>query len=148
MYIARRGFFLSGEASRVYHRRVRSNILAGCRPQSVELAPKRAGRCSQSGPEPAAPTGKSQSSCRRLPYGMPLLARSNRSSQPIGRGEHLPARVGPPNAPASSRVMNVQESAIRDRVRWAGPNMLEEERCPPKAIFISLYLYLYISIEI
>ena len=58
MYIAR------GSLPRIHlshHRRVRSNILAGSRPESVELAPKIAGRCSQSGPGPAAPTGKSQS---------------------------------------------------------------------------------------
>ena len=44
-----------------HHCRVRSNILAGSLQQSVDLAPKIAGRWSQSDPKPAAPTGKSQS---------------------------------------------------------------------------------------
>ena len=64
MYIARRDFFVSGEASCVntfLTIAVLSNILAGSRPQSVVLAQKIAGRCSQSKPEPAAPAGESQS---------------------------------------------------------------------------------------
>ena len=38
-----------------HHHCVLSNILAGSQPRSVEVAPKIACRCSQSGPEPAAP---------------------------------------------------------------------------------------------
>ena len=60
MYIARRDFFLSGKASSIYTF-LTIAVSAGSRQQSVWLVPKIAGRCSQSGPEPAAPTGKSQS---------------------------------------------------------------------------------------
>ena len=94
MYIARRDFFLSREASRVLVYTfltiaVSDRIQAGSLPQSVELAQKIAGRCSQS-----SPTGTSKSprvSCsrsyRRLHYGIPLLAFKSEASEQLTNWE-------------------------------------------------------------
>ena len=63
MHIVRRDFFLSGEASIVNTilTTAMSDRIILPAPGRNQLAPKIAGRCSQSGLGPAAPTGKSQS---------------------------------------------------------------------------------------
>ena len=106
MYIARRDFFLSWEASSVYTFltiAMSDRIFAGSRPQSVELAQKIAGRCSQSGPEPAVPTGKSQTKLSTVALweatsGAIKIGAANRlgwgSSYPRGSGSLTP----PPRA--------------------------------------------------